>query len=110
MDGQTDRYNKIQLDMPEVNKELIGTRIEQMWEFNELYGNKVNQWFKGTVVAIKKLNKVKIQWDEDTLNEGYPKISQETLAKSRYNKHVAGKKGVFPGWRMNLDEQISVYI
>ena len=79
-----------------------------MWEFNELDGNKVNQWCKGTVVAIKKGNKVKIQWEEDTLHEGYPKISQETLAKSRYNKHVAGKKGVLPVWRMNLYDQISV--
>ena len=68
----------------------------------------MNQWCKGAVVAIKKGNKVHIQWEEDTLHEGYPKISQETLAKSRYNKHVAGKKGVLPGWRMNLDEQISV--
>ena len=49
-----------------------------------------------------------IQLEEDTLHEGYPKISQETLAKSRYNKNVAGNKGVSPGWRMHLDEQISV--
>ena len=49
-----------------------------------------------------------IQWEEDNLHAGHPKISQETLAKSRYNKNVAGKKGVSPGWRMNLDEQISV--
>ena len=63
---------------------------------------------KGTFVAIKKGNKVHIQWEEDNLHEGHPKISQETLAKSRYNKHVAGKKGVSPGRRMNLDEQIIV--
>ena len=31
MDGQTDRYEKIQPDRPEVNEELIGARIEQMW-------------------------------------------------------------------------------
>ena len=79
-----------------------------MWEFNELDGNKLNQWCKGKVVAIKKGNKVQIQWEQDILHECYPKISQETLVKSRYNKHVLGKKGVSPGWRMNLDEKISV--
>ena len=54
MDGQTVRYKKIQTDKPEVNEELIGAQIEQMWEFNELDGNKANQWCMGTVVAIKK--------------------------------------------------------
>ena len=54
MDGQTDRYQKIRPDRPELKKELIGAQIEQLWEFNELDGNKVNQWCKGTVVAIKK--------------------------------------------------------
>ena len=49
-----------------------------------------------------------IQWEEDTLHEGHPKISQGTLAKSGYNKHAAGKKGVSPGWRMNSDDQICV--
>ena len=49
-----------------------------------------------------------IKLEEDNLHEGHPKISQETFAKSRYNKHFAGNKGVSPGWRMNLDEQISV--
>ena len=81
MDGQTDRYKKIQTDRPEVYEELIGARIEKMWEFNELDGNKVNQLCKGTVVKIKKENKVKIKWEEDTLHEGYPKISKETLEK-----------------------------
>ena len=72
---------------------LIGAQIDQLWEFNELDGNKVNQWCKVTVVAIKKGNKLHIQWEEDTLHEGHPKISQEMLAKLRYNKHVVGKKG-----------------
>ena len=101
IDGQTGRYEKIQPDRPEVNEELIGARIEQLLEFNQLDGNKVNQWCKVTVVSIKQVNKVHIQLEEDTLHEVHPKISQETLAKSRYNKHVAGKKGVSPGWRMN---------
>ena len=83
MYGQTDRYEKIQLDRPEVNEELIGARIEQLWEFNELDSNKVNQWYKGTVVATKKGNTIHIQWVEDTLHEGHPKIPQEKLAKSR---------------------------
>ena len=61
IDVQTDRYKKIQPDRPEVNKELIGARIEQMWGFNELDGNKLNQWYKGIVVSINKVNKVHIQ-------------------------------------------------
>ena len=76
MDGQTDRYEKMQPDWPEVKEELIGAQIDKMWESNELYGNKVNQWCKGTVVEIKKVNKVHIQWEEDTLHEVNPKISQ----------------------------------
>ena len=108
MYGQTDRYKKIQPDRPEVNEELIGARIEQIWEFSELDGNKVKQCYNGTVVAINKGKKVHIKLEDDTLHEYHPKISQETLAKSRYNKHVAGKKGVLPGWRITLDEQISV--
>ena len=67
MDGKADRYKKIKPDRSEVNQELIGAQIDQMWEFNQLYGNKVNQWCKGKVVAIKKRNKVHIQWEEDTL-------------------------------------------
>ena len=49
-----------------------------------------------------------IQLEEDNLHEGHPKISQETLSKSRYNKHVAGKKRVSLGWEMNLYGQKSV--
>ena len=41
----------------------------------------MNPWCKGAFVATKKGNKVKIQWEEDTLHEGYPKILQETLKK-----------------------------
>ena len=108
IDGQMDRYKKTQPDRLEVNEELIGAWIEKLWEFNELDGNKVNQCFKRTVAEIKKGNKVHIKWEEDNLHEGHPKISQETLAKSRYNKHVAGKKGVSPVWIKKLDEQISV--
>ena len=63
MDGQTDIYKKIQPDRPEVNEDLIGARIEKIWEFDELGGNKLNQWCKGKVAAIKKLNKVHIQWE-----------------------------------------------
>ena len=54
MDVQTNRYKKIQPDRPEVNEELIGAQIDQLWEFNELDGNKVNLWCKGKVVAINK--------------------------------------------------------
>ena len=79
MYGQTDRHEKIQPDRPEVNEELIGARIEKMWEFNELDGNKVNQWCKVIFIATNKLNRVHIQWEKDTLYEGHPKISQETL-------------------------------
>ena len=68
MGGQTDRYEKIQPDKPKVTEELIGAQIKQLWEFNELDGNKVNQWCKGTVVAINKVNKLHIQWEEYTLH------------------------------------------
>ena len=61
MYGQTDMYEKIEPNMPEVNEQLIRTWIEQMWELNELDGNKVNQWCKGTVVSINKGNKLHIQ-------------------------------------------------
>ena len=63
---------------------------------------------QGNICFNKEGNNFHIQQKEDTLHEGYTKISQEKLAKSRHNKHVAGKKGVSPGWIMNLYDQISV--
>ena len=54
-------------------------------------------WCQGTVVGVKKNNKVHIKWDGSTLREREIAITEETLLKSKYNKHVQG------GWRFSLD-------
>ncbi len=47
-------------------------------------------WCQGTVMAVKKNSKVHIKWDISTLREGDKAITEETLLKSKYNKHVLG--------------------
>ena len=94
--GNTDRYEKLQPTPPEVDEYLIYYNIEQLWGYKEDDGNKVNQWFRGTVVAIKFGGKVHIKLDDTFLRPGDTRITEEKLLKSKWNKHVRG------GLRINL--------
>lgn len=94
MNGETDRYEKLQPMKPPVDEKLIDKRIEQLWEFFEPDGTANNIWCAGVVVAVKKNSKVHIQWEEKYLREGDPAVTQERLLSSKWNKHV------IEGWRM----------
>jgi len=61
-EGAVDRYEKLQPSRPEVDEQLIGLEIEQLWIYEEEDGVKVPQWCQGVVVAIKNRSKVHIQW------------------------------------------------
>ena len=70
---------------PEVNEEIIGLEIEQLWMFEEADGSEVPQWCQGLVVTIKTRSGVHIQWNDNCLHEGDVKITEEVLMKSKYN-------------------------
>ena len=76
--GEVDRYEKIQPEeLPEVDESFIGARIEQLWFFKEEDGTQVPESCQGKVVAVKKGNKVHIEWEAKCLREGNPSISEE---------------------------------
>ncbi len=95
-EGAIDRYEKLQPSRPEVDEQLIGLEIEQLWIYEEEDGEKVPQWSQGVVEAIKNRSKVNIQWNKNCLRNGDLPITEEALMRSKYNKHVEG------GWRMSL--------
>ncbi len=92
--GLTDRYKRMQPIRPEVDENLVGLQIEQLWMFEEEDGTTILKWCQGTVVAVKTKDRVHIQWCKDCLRDGDLPISEEVLKKSKYNKHVEG------GWRI----------
>ena len=94
--GQVDRYEKMQPPRLEVDETLIGARIEQLWEYSETDSTTVKPWCKGVVVAVKKNSRVHIQWGASCVWDGGPKITQEKLLKTKWNKHVE------EAWRMNI--------
>ena len=94
-----DTDGNLQPDMPGVNEDLVGKRIEQAWEYMEPSGEPVLQWCKGVVVAVGKNSKVHIEWDEECLREGDPNETRERLLKSKWNKYVE------EGWRCVVDEE-----
>jgi hypothetical protein len=95
--GMMDRYKKLQPPRPEVDEKLIDIEMEILFSYDEPDGTKSNMWCQGTVVAVKKNNKVHIKWHDSTLREGDIAITEETLLKSKYNKHVLA------GWSYSLD-------
>ena len=95
--GIADRHEMLQPQRPQVDENLIGVEIEQLWMFVEEDGTTVAQWCQGIVVGVKTRNKVHIKWNENCLREGDAPVTEEALMKSKYNKHVEG------GWRISLD-------
>jgi len=92
-EGKIDRHKKLQGGMPDIDETLINFRIEQLWEFIENDSSAVLQWCKGTIVGVKKDNKVHIKWDKESLRDGDPEITQEKLLVTKWNKHDVR------GWR-----------
>lgn len=95
--GVMDRHEKKQPPRPNVDEELVDVMMEMLFAYDEPDGTTSNMWCQGTVVAVKRDNKVHIKWDGSTLREGDIEITEEKLLKSKYNKHVLG------GWRYSLD-------
>ena len=95
-DGVVDRHERLQPVRPKVNEDLIDARIEQLWGFEEPDGTVVDQWCRGTIVAVKKNNKVHIKWDDECVRDGDPGVTGEILLKTKWNKHVER------GWRFAI--------
>ena len=95
--GIADRHEMLQPQRPQVDENLIGVEIEQLWMFVEEDGTTVAQWCQGIVVGVKIRNKVHIQWNMNCLRKGDAPVTEEALMKSKYIKHVEG------GWRISLD-------
>jgi hypothetical protein len=95
--GLTDRHEKLQPPRPEVDAKLVDKEMEMLFAYKEPDGSINMMWCQGTVMAVKKNSKVHIKWDISTLREGDKAITEETILKSKYNKHVLG------GWRYSLD-------
>jgi hypothetical protein len=96
-EGVIDRHEKLQPARPEVDEDLIGAEIEILYSYDEPDGSTLNMWCQGEVVAVRTKNRVHIEWDASTLREGDEPITEETLLKSKYNKHVIG------GWRYSIE-------
>jgi hypothetical protein len=95
-EGVIDRHEKLQPARPEVDEDLIGAEIEILYSYEDPDGSTTKMWCQGEVVAVQTKNRVHIEWDGSTLREGDEPITEETLLKSKYNKHVIG------GWRYSI--------
>ena len=82
---------------PEVEEEMFGLEMKQLWMFEKTNGSKVPQWRQGLIVALKSRNREYIKWSANCLDKGDFGITEEVLMKSKFNKHVEG------GWRMSLE-------
>jgi hypothetical protein len=96
-EGIIDRHERLQPARPEVDEDLIGAEIEILYSYDELDGSTTKMWCQGEVVAVRTRNRVHIQWDTSTLRDGDESITEETLLKTKYNKHVIG------GWRYSIE-------
>ena len=83
---------------PPIKEAFIGTFIEQLWPFTEVDGKVIDQWCQGEVAEVMKNNKVLIEWSNDCLREGDPKVTKEKLLVSLWNKHKEG------AWRLDIDK------
>ena len=67
-------------EIPEVNENIINTRIKMIWEFYELDGTKELYWCICSVISLKGGNKVVVECNDKTED------TEEELALFRYNK------------------------
>ncbi len=68
-----------------------------LYSYDEPDGSTKNMWCQGVVVAVRTRNRIHIEWDTSTLRDDDQPITEETLMKSKYNKHVIG------GWRYSIE-------
>jgi hypothetical protein len=96
-EGVIDKHEKLQPARPDVDEKLIGVELEILYSYDEPDGSTKKMWCQGIVVAIRTRNRVHIKWDTSTLRDGDEPVTEETLQKSKYNKHVIG------GWRYSIE-------
>jgi hypothetical protein len=96
-EGITDKHERLQPTRPDVDEKLIGAELEMLYSYDEPDGSTKNMWCQGVVVAVRTRNRIHIEWDTSTLRDGDEPITEETLMKSKYNKHVIG------GWRYRIE-------
>ena len=96
-EGVIDKHEKLQPTRPDVDEKLIGVELEILYSYDEPDGSTKKMWCQGIVVAIRTRNRVHIKWDTSTLRDGDEPVTEETLQKSKYNKHVIG------GWRYSIE-------
>ena len=82
-------------DIPEVNTDLIDTKIEMLWEFNEPNNTIKLSWCSGTVISLRCNYKVVIDWDGEISD------TQEQLSAFKFN--TSTKKA----WKLCVQRKIN---
>lgn len=62
------KQNLQPFDIPEIDKNLIDTKIEMLWKFTESNKTIKLYWCFGTVIAFKCNGKLEVEWDDKTPN------------------------------------------
>ena len=68
--------------------DLVGRRIRMKFAYEE--DDEDNDWCCGEVVAVKRNNRVHVEWDDDWVGPGEQKITDEALEPELFNKDVEG--------------------
>ena len=71
--------------------------LSTVWTFTEQDGTMVYQWYQGAVITPKTNNQVHIEWNNNCVHKGEPKVTEEKFLKSQWNKPVE------TSWQMNPD-------
>ena len=79
--------------MPKVNSELIGFKIEMLFQYDNEDGTTYVNWCNGVIISIlnEKSYYVKVRWNQECLGQGEPKITKEKLLASKWNPNKAAK-------------------
>ena len=99
--GEGDRWSEMQQSTPpEIDKNLVGFRIEMRFAAYGDDGSQFGDWFRGTVRKIvnRASSRVRIEWDPDSVAKGEQTVTDQQLLASRWNP-----KSPQPGaWREYL--------
>ena len=57
---------------PDINNTLIGYKIEMFFEYIDIDGSQLTNWYHGNVTSVKneRTNAVTIEWDPECLGVG----------------------------------------
>ena len=97
-EGKSDRWAARQQNiMPAVNSELIGFKIEMLFQYDNEDGTTYVNRCNGDIISIlnKKSDYVKVRWNQECLGQGGPDITKQKLLASMWNPNKASKEA----WR-----------